>query len=107
MAREEKCTASGLLASSLIDLSDHRLEVAIGDTISPPLVGDILAPVLASWSLHIRDMQEKHHVQVHTSKVRPAKSDSDGECVQGHEGGDELFNAMDYTPDHLKEDDFW
>ena len=62
MSREEKCAASGLLASSLTGLSDHRLEVAIGNTIPPPLIGDILAPLLASWTLHMRDMQDRSFI---------------------------------------------
>ena len=58
MSREEKCRASGLEPRSLVHLSNHRVEVAIGNTIPPPLVGDVLAPVLASWTLYMRDLQD-------------------------------------------------
>ena len=57
MTREEKCRASGIEPRSLVDLSTHRVEVALGNTIPPPLVGDVLAPVLASWTLYMRDLQ--------------------------------------------------
>ena len=58
MSKEEKCRASGLEPRSLVDLSTHRVEVAIGNTIPPPLIGDVLAPVLASWTMYMRDLQD-------------------------------------------------
>jgi site-specific DNA-cytosine methylase len=70
LSRDEKCLASGIAPGSLRELSLHRLEVALGNTIPPPLVGDILAPVLSAWTLAMRQLQERDWLHENGTQAR-------------------------------------
>ena len=56
--RSEKCRLSGMVPSSLRDLTSHEVDVAVGNTIPVPLIGCILYPVLRCWVESLRPTLE-------------------------------------------------
>ena len=46
---------AGFKPESLVSLSKPALEKSIGNTIPVPLIGDVLAPVLAGWCMKLEN----------------------------------------------------
>ena len=53
LSRSEKCRVCGVPPSSLRDLTESELNVALGNCIPVPLIGHILVPVLRAWQQSI------------------------------------------------------
>ncbi len=51
---EEKEVLTGLPRGTLRRLDLHAAETALGNTMPVPLIGTVMAPVLAAWSLYSR-----------------------------------------------------
>lgn len=49
LSRSEKCRAAGIVASSVVSLSDTQLCTALGNTIPVPLIGIVSFPLFRAW----------------------------------------------------------